>query len=120
MEEDTILFLPDRLNREPIVFKGLTMTEIFVSMGLGFGIGLIIGCLFAYLTGKWVCIPSGGFLFIFVMIGVAGKVFTRLKRGKPDTWLTRYIDLKLFKLGINRSSRLILDDDIWVIHRSKK
>ena len=96
------------------------MTEIFVSMGLGFCIGLVIGCLFTFLFGKWVFIPSGGFLFIFVMIGIAGRIFTRLKRGKPDTWLTRFIELKMFKLGVSRSRRLIVDDDVWVFHRSKK
>lgn len=113
----TIQFLPDRLNREPIVFRGLTITEIFISIGIGFGFGLIIGTILAILFGKWVFIPSGGFLFIFVAVGLAGRMFSRLKRGKPDTWLTRYIDFKFAKFGFNRA-KLIIDDDVWVIRRS--
>ncbi|EBA2318773.1 DUF3487 family protein, partial [Salmonella enterica] len=31
----TILFLPDRLNREPVVWRGLTTSELFLALASG-------------------------------------------------------------------------------------
>ncbi|ECE6019153.1 DUF3487 family protein, partial [Salmonella enterica subsp. enterica] len=32
----TIEFLPDRLNREPVVFRGMTTSELFIALSGGF------------------------------------------------------------------------------------
>lgn len=46
----TISFLPDRLNREPVVWRGLTTNELFLALALGLGGGCVLGILLALIT----------------------------------------------------------------------
>lgn len=88
---DDIDFLPNRLNRQAIIYQGMTNTELFTLAAIGGVIGLGIGILAAILFGDWIFIPTFMFPFPLITIFFGGKTVTRLKRGKPDTWLPRYL-----------------------------
>ena len=51
--EQTIPFLPNRLNREATVFGGMTMTEFFVTAIIGFIIGALLGLLIVLLLALY-------------------------------------------------------------------
>lgn len=53
----TIPFLPDRLNREPVVWRGLTTSELFLVLALGLGVGCAFGIVLALITHYWPLIP---------------------------------------------------------------
>lgn len=104
MEKDeTIQFLPERLNRQPVVFRGMTISELLVVFGVGFVVGLLLGIVATVLIGDWALIPTCalGFAFLFTFKG--GNVIARLKRGKPDTWLPRYLEQRF------KTNRLLID-----------
>lgn len=53
----TIPFLPDRLNREPVVWRGLTTSELFLVLALGLGVGCAFGIVLALIIHYWPLIP---------------------------------------------------------------
>lgn len=90
--EKEIDFLPNRLNRQPVIFRGMTNAELFTLAGLGLLIGFGIGILAAIMFGDWIWIPTIMLLMPLITVMLGGKSITRLKRGKPETWLLRYLD----------------------------
>ncbi|EBA3875423.1 DUF3487 family protein, partial [Salmonella enterica] len=54
----TIRFLPDRLNSEPVVFRGFTTHEMGLAALAGAGAGLLLSLPFIPLAG-WVVVPTG-------------------------------------------------------------
>lgn len=90
--EKEIDFLPNRLNRQPVIFRGMTNTELFTLAGFGGVIGLVVGILVAIVFGDWIWIPTIMLLMPLATVMLGGKTITRLKRGKPETWLLRYLD----------------------------
>ncbi|WP_419851712.1 TIGR03750 family conjugal transfer protein [Actinobacillus pleuropneumoniae] len=113
--QTTITFIPDRLNRRPIVTKGMTMSELVLAIITGAGIGAVMGVLVMLITGlDWYSIPAGMLIFGWFATKVGGFYISRLKRGKPDTWLDRFVDFKL------HPSKFITTDTIWSIKRTPK
>ncbi|ECC7020810.1 DUF3487 family protein, partial [Salmonella enterica] len=49
----TIPFLPERLNREPAVFRGLTVSELLIALLFGLTTGAIAGAIPAILWRNW-------------------------------------------------------------------
>ncbi len=54
----TIPFLPERLNREPAVFRGLTVCELLIALLVGLATGAITGTFPAILWHNWSLIPG--------------------------------------------------------------
>lgn len=57
-EDDTVSFLPHRLNRQPVVVRGLTADELWICVGLSALAGLLLGLPLAWLTSTIALIPS--------------------------------------------------------------
>ncbi|MDU8924314.1 TIGR03750 family conjugal transfer protein [Pasteurellaceae bacterium LIM206] len=113
--QQTITFIPDRLNRPPVVTRGMTMSELILAIITGAGIGAVSGVFVMLITGlDWYAIPVGMLIFGWLATKIGGFYISRLKRGKPDTWLDRFVDFKL------HPSRFIVADDIWAIKRTPK
>lgn len=113
--QNTIIFIPDRLNRRPVVFKGLTVNELFLLLGIGVATGIAIGVFLSVILGwDMVFIPILGLLFSPLFVWVGSRVLIRLKRGKPEGWLERVIELK------TNSAYFITSDQRWSIKRSPK
>ena len=95
----TIRFLPDRLNSEPVVFRGFTTPEMGLAALAGLGVGLLLSLPFIPLAG-WVIIPTGMLLAPLLVIGFGGRWLSRIKRGKPENYLYRRLDLLLSQFGL--------------------
>ena len=115
----TIPFLPERLNREPAVFRGLTVSELLIALLVGLATGAITGTIPAILWRNWSLIPGcalpGGALAILC----GGRWLAQLKRGRPESWLYRALELKLARFGIG-TQHFVLHDGVWAIRRSRR
>lgn len=86
-----VVFLPHRLNRQPVVVRGLTADELWVCAGLSGTAGLALGIPLAWLSGSIAMVPTliGGGIALGIFAG--GGFLRRQKRGRPDTWLYRQL-----------------------------
>lgn len=117
MGETEIRFLPDRLNGEPVVFRGLTSPE------LGF---LAAGSVIFWLP---VSLLAAGFAGYFMMgfglaallalgtLWLASAWLRDLKRGKPDGYHLLRLELLLHDLKL-RASPFIRYSGVWDIRRT--
>lgn len=115
----TIEFLPDRLNREPTVFRGLTTTELFIALGGGLVSGLLCGIFPAVVLGIWALIPTGALAGAMLAIMAGGKWLARLKRGRPDTWLYRAAGALFARHGFG-TPKLVQTSAVWTVRRSER
>ncbi|MDU9027610.1 TIGR03750 family conjugal transfer protein [Pseudomonas mediterranea] len=120
--EGTITFLPHRLNRQPVVVRGLTADELWIATGLSGATGLILGIPSAWLLGSIAVIPTSIVLLIAAGLFIGGGLIRRQKRGRPDTWLYRHLQWRLanqcprlsLQLGM---SELITRTGFWTTRR---
>lgn len=96
-KEQTIPFLPTRLNRESSVYGGLSVSEFMLAAAMGFILGAVLGllCCFALGFDFWLLIPSLAMLFCILSVVIGKVIIARLKRGKPEAYLNRMIEVKL-------------------------
>lgn len=97
LPDGTLIFLPNRLNRQPIIVLGMTADELWLSVGLSSVAGLVTGICLAMLTQSIAMVPSVILGSVALGIFVGGKFLRRLKRGKPQTWLYRQMQLRVSK-----------------------
>ena len=64
-----VTFLPHRLNRQPVVVRGLTADELWICAGLSAVAGVIAGVPLAWATHSVAMVPT------LVVAGVAAGVF---------------------------------------------
>ena len=89
--DGTVLFLPHRLNRHPVVVRGLTANELWVCAGLSGLLGLASGVALAILLATLAIVPTAILLTVSAGIFIGGGALRRLKRGRPETWLYRQL-----------------------------
>lgn len=123
--DGAVTFLPHRLNRQPIVVRGLTVDELWICAGLSAAIGLVVGLLLAWLAGTIAVLPT------MIVTGVAAGVFVgggflrRQKRGRSETWLHRSLQWRLAvrypSLGVHVGTRsLVTRSGYWTTRRSRR
>lgn len=112
----TITFLPDRLNAEPVVFKGFTTPELFMTAGLSVLGGLVAAIPFIPFLG-WLAFPTVSLLMPLFTVFFGGKLMTRFKRGKPENYLYRRAELWLSRQRLG-NPRLIHHSQTWALRRS--
>ncbi|WP_207205575.1 MULTISPECIES: TIGR03750 family conjugal transfer protein [Yersiniaceae] len=90
-----VTFLPHRLNRQPVVVRGLTTDELWICSGLSAAVGLVPGLLMAWLTSSIAMLPT--LIVAGVALGVfaGGAFLRRQKRGRPETWLYRQLQWRI-------------------------
>lgn len=115
----TIPFLPERLNREPAVFRGLTVSELLIALLAGLAAGAVAGTILSILWRNWSLIPGSALPGAALAILCGGRWLARLKRGRPESWLYRALELKLARIGIG-TQRFVLHDGVWAIRRSRR
>lgn len=118
-----VAFLPHRLNRQPIVVRGLTADELWVCAGLSAAAGLVVGLVLAWLLNSIAMAPTVIVAAIACGVYFGGGRLRSKKRGRPDTWLYRYIQwrvtVRLPSLGIHIGGReLVTRSGFWSTRRS--
>ena len=108
--------LADRLNVEPVIFKGCSSSELGVLVGVAALVWLPVSLLAAGLIGA----DTMG--FGLAGIGVVGtvivmaRVFQRLKRGRPDGYYQQQVSIWISDHGL-RHSPFIRRSGAWDIGR---
>ena len=84
MSDEEIAFLPDRLNRPPAVFLGLSDGELRTVGLVNLALWIPVCAAFAALVGQAVLGMGAGALAAGGGIWVTARAFRRLKRGRPE------------------------------------
>ncbi|GKV90443.1 TIGR03750 family conjugal transfer protein [Pectobacterium carotovorum] len=111
----TIPFLPDRLNAEPVVFRGFTTPELGLAALFGAFVGVLWSLFLIPLTG-WVIIPTGILLTPLLVIGLGGNWMARIKRGKPENYIWQKLGEKKRRIGVGDET-LIIHSRCWSLRR---
>ena len=110
--------LADRLNVEPVIFKGCSSSELGVLVGVAALVWLPVSLL---LTGLMGAVTMG---FGLAGVGVVGTVivtaglFQRLKRGRPDGYYQQQVSIWLSDHGLRRAP-FIRRSGVWDIGRTR-
>ncbi|MCW2097956.1 UNVERIFIED_ORG: conjugative transfer region protein (TIGR03750 family) [Pseudomonas psychrophila] len=120
LDDGTLVFLPGRLNSQPVIMGGLTADEMWTTLVLSIAAGLVVGIPAALLTQIWALIIAGAMLGAVLGLGIASRVLRRMKRGRPDTWVYRQMQLALVRhIPVWSNARLITRSGAWTCHRSE-
>jgi len=95
LSDGTLVFLPERLNRDPAVLRGLTNDEMWVALGTGAVIGLLLGVPLAIATASIAVAPTSMIACMAVVLFTGGTLLRRAKRARPETWLYRKLEWRL-------------------------
>ncbi|MDH3000195.1 hypothetical protein A1D23_08370 [Chelonobacter oris] len=115
--EKNISFIPVRLNREATVFGGMTVSEFGISALIGFVFGFMVGLLLWIVTGYWLLMPALAMILCIVFVLIGKGIVASIKRGKPEAYLNRLIQLKIDTLL--STNKFITREGYWSIRRQK-
>lgn len=127
-QETVVSFLPHRLNRQPVVVRGLTADELWICAGLSAALGLALGLPLALLFRNVALIPTFIVGSIASGIFVGGGFLRRQKRGRPETWpetwLYRELQWRLARHGPALAAPLgggglITRSGVWTTRRQR-
>jgi conjugative transfer region protein (TIGR03750 family) len=110
--------LGDRLNAEPVIFRGSTSTELLVIFTCAVAFWVPFGLLIAILIGKIPMVLGIASIGILATVFFGSTLFQYLKRGRPDFYYQHQVIIKLHKWGF-RKSRLVLNTAAWSLGRDK-
>ncbi|MBC8954470.1 TIGR03750 family conjugal transfer protein [Xenorhabdus sp. PB62.4] len=114
----TIAFLPDRLNAEPVVFRGFTTPELGLAALAGIVLGLAVSLPLIPLAG-WVMLPTGMLVMPLLLISFGGRWLAHVKRGKPENYLWLKLEEKKRRLGFGDPAWIIAAQG-WSLRRSRR
>lgn len=95
--------LADRLNAEPVIFRGCSASELGVIVALAAAVWLPLSLLLAWFGGA-VTMGFGiaGIGIVATVLGIA-SLFQRLKRNRPDGYYQQRYALWLDDKGLKRA-----------------
>ena len=106
-DQHTITFVPTRLNKAPIVFRGMTGREVGrVSIG-GLLAGIPLGLIGGWAIGMIAMLPTVMFGCSGIAVWVGGTLMRRLRRGRPETWRYRRLQWFAAQRGFNSAGLII-------------
>ncbi|WP_449123927.1 TIGR03750 family conjugal transfer protein [Pseudomonas viridiflava] len=118
--DGTLVFLPERLNRDPAVLRGLTNDEMWVALGTGAVIGLLLGVPLAIATASIAVAPTSMIASMAVVLFAGGALLRQAKRARPETWLYRKLEWILASRWRLGRESLILHSGAWTVRRSHR
>ena len=68
LPDGTLTFLPERLNRDPAVLRGLTNDEMWVALIVGAVLGVVLGAPLAVVTVSIATLPTCMFLCMALVL----------------------------------------------------
>ena len=119
-DDGTLMFLPGRLNSQPVIMGGLTADEMWTTLLVCSVTGLLAGIPAAILTQIWALIIAGAMVGGMLGLAIASRILRRMKRGRPGTWLYRQMQLAIARhIPTWNSVRLITRSGAWICRRSE-
>jgi len=120
LDDGTLSFLPVRLNNQPVVIGGLTADEMWGTVALSGVSGFALGIPAALIFGVWALIMVGGLVGGVLGLTIASRILRRMKRGRPETWIYRQLQLHIaLHFPTFSASRLITRSGAWTCRRSE-
>jgi len=107
----------DRVNVEPSVLRGMTVTEAKVIAAVSLPTCVFLGGLLFILTGAWQLLLLLGIFGPIACLWFGSAYLQDLKRGRPDGYYTQAVHLWMVRRGLVRS-RYITHDGQWDLGRS--
>ena len=117
--QDVNELLPVRLNAEPSIFRGCSLSELMLMIIVG---GLVLVPASVIVCGLLGYLMMGvgiGLLLVIAWVVIGATVLQKLKRGRPLGYYQLRLRLWLEDLGLQRSS-FIRQSRVWDIGRSVK
>jgi conjugative transfer region protein (TIGR03750 family) len=119
-DDGTVKFLPDKLNRDPIVLRGMTNDEMFIVAGIGAALGLVLGLVGWLISGYVAMVVTVLVLVCAAVIYFGSAILRRMKRGKPETWLYRRIQWQVARFGLSiGSGHITVRSGFWSVRRER-
>ncbi len=114
--EKEISFIPDRLNEEPVIYIGMTNSELKLA-GIVSVVFWMPICLFiSILLGKGILGLAAGTIMAFCSMWLVGKKLRVIKRGKPKQYHVMSIAAWLEDHSVKPQS-MIRKNAVWDIRR---
>ena len=117
IQASEIAFLPDRLNGEPVVFRGLTSVELAVLAAGAIAFWLPLCLIVAGVAGYFMMGFGLAALLALGTVWIASAWVQGIKRGKPDGYHLLRLTLLLHDLKLRRSP-FVRYSGLWDIRRS--
>ena len=111
-----ITFIPDRLNEEPVIYIGMTNSELKLCGMVSLGVWLPICLVVAVVIGKGILGLAAGVLLAFLTMWLAGKKLRVIKRGKPKQFHVMAIAAWLEDNNL-KPKTMIRTSEVWDIRR---
>lgn len=119
MSELDITFIPDRLNEEPVIFIGMTDSELKLAAGVSVGFWLPVSIAGAVVFGQGILGVAIGTLLSFLTMWIVGKKLRVIKRGRPKGYHVMAITAWLEDRSL-KPKTMIRETRTWGIHRQKR
>ncbi|WP_409300737.1 MAG: TIGR03750 family conjugal transfer protein [Pseudomonas piscis] len=117
-DDRTLQFLPNNLNRQPVIMGGLTADEMWATISVSGAVGFVLGVPASILFGNWSLIIAGALVGGVLGLSVASRIIRRMKRGRPDTWFYRHIQVAIAQAHLPfGNSSLITRSGAWTCRR---
>jgi len=110
--------LADRLNAEPVIFKGCSASELGMIVGVAALVWLPLSLILAGLAGAVTMGFGLAGIGIVVTVLVTASLFQRLKRNRPDGYYQQRIVLWLDERGLKRGP-FVRRSGAWDIGRTE-
>ena len=109
--------ITDRVNVEPAILNGMTLTEAKVIGSVSFVVFMLIGALLFSVTRYWQFMLVLGTFGPAFVLWFASQYLARIKRGRPDGYYTQAIHLWLAQRSLVKP-RFITYHGWWSLGRS--
>lgn len=107
----------DRVNVEPAIMRGMTVTEARLIALVTFPICILLGVILLMITGFWQFILMLGIVGPLVSLWVGSGYLQMIKRGRPDGYYTQAIHLWMAKHGLT-TNKFLSHNGQWDLGRS--
>lgn len=118
MDIDHTETLADRLNYEPVIFRGSTSTELMLLLTFSAAFWLPAGFLIAWWFGQLAMGVGIAAIAILVTVFYGSTVFQIIKRGRPDYYYQQLIAIGLQRLRL-RKTGFVLRSGSWDLGRTQ-
>jgi len=116
--DDITETLADRLNQEPVIFRGSTNSELGMILFCAVIFWIPVSLIIAALLGAVMMGLGIAALGVLTTVFVGSTLFQRIKRGRQDYYYQQKLLIYLQKAGLRRAA-LVLRGGYWDLGRTE-